>query len=163
MTYRPAGVVVLAIFFLIFAVLGIILILFLEADLVATTVQTSSFNALLSIIVNLQYGVPLGDALLFATIYVSSAESGLVYYHTGAVIATIFVAVYLSTAIGLLMMKKWGYYLALTIGIITLISGILGLGLGIYIIIALLPDVLVIVFGIYIVAYLMGDVQYEFN
>ena len=55
----------------------------------------------------------------------------------------------------MLYIKKWGYYLALIIGALNIVGGVLSL--------LSLVGVINLVFGIIIVVYLLGDVKYEFE
>jgi hypothetical protein len=153
--YRPNGVLAIAIILIIFAVLGLIGAITFELIFVAAEYQNASLIAMVNFMLSLYFGVPLMHALIVNSITLYFAQSNIIYMHVGAVVVIIFSVVYIITAIGLLGMKNWGRYLALIIGILSIIEGVIGL----LVLIGIIP----LIFGIIVVVYLNGDVKYEFE
>jgi uncharacterized membrane protein (DUF2068 family) len=155
MSYRPGGVVAIAVFFIIFAVVGFAAVIFLEFVMVASMAQAASISTIGNLILGIYIGLPPSSAVLFALTQSAWSAPSYGLYHIAAAILIIGSVIYLLSAVGLLMMKKWGYYLALIIGIFTIIGGIIGL----LAIIGIIP----LIFGIIVVVYLAGDVKHEFE
>ncbi|MGQ9722332.1 MAG: hypothetical protein ACUVXA_13530 [Candidatus Jordarchaeum sp.] len=145
--YRPLGVTVIAIFFIITAVLGLTAGVMFEIYYVANYINSIYTNLFFSL--NLVYYIPeYGIYYLFMGLSVAINDmSSVIYYHLAVVAVLVGAFVHLIASSGLLYMKKWGYYLTIIIRILNIIAlGIVG-----------------IVLGIIILVYLLGDVKYEFE
>ncbi|WXG42265.1 MAG: hypothetical protein WED07_16115 [Candidatus Freyarchaeum deiterrae] len=155
MSYRPGGVTELAVIFILLAALGIGVTVFIEEVLVAGQVQKAFLGGIFSVMTGLSLGLPLGDTLLLATFSTASYQSAVGFYHIAAVIAIMYAAICLLTAIGLFGMKIWGYYLAFIIGIFDITVGVIGL----FLIVGIIP----LVFGIVVLVYLSRDIKDKFK
>jgi hypothetical protein len=158
MSSRPRGVVALALILLFFGVLGIVLgTIFGSLSIFSVSqllgVWPTSFSVAMFFVYS---GFPIDAAFLYAFVisyYV--VESNAVINQTWYIGIDILSIVFAITGIGLFRMKRWGRYLALALGIIMIIGGIISL-LGI---VGIIP----LVIGIVIVVYLTRDVKYEFE
>jgi hypothetical protein len=167
LAYRPDGVIVLSVFFIIIAVLGVIGAVAIEAVIVTASQSTLTSNIayLLGIIFLIPYSpfpIPpelieyLVPSIASATaISISTSLSNIAYLHIATFVILVAVALYIITAVGLLQMKAWGRYLALIMGIFDIIAGIITSFIGV--------GILILIFGILILIYLTGDVKYEFE
>ncbi|MBS7249398.1 MAG: DUF2127 domain-containing protein [Candidatus Freyarchaeota archaeon] len=147
MSYRPGGVIALAILFFIFGALGII-----GGIAIELTVIAQSYTTLHNMI--------LWDAILrrvdfFTLILAASQLSYISMSHFFVVCIVIFSGLYLLAGVGLFMMKNWGRMLALILGILNIVGGIFEM----FSLVGIIP----LVFGIIVLVYLMGDVKYDFE
>lgn len=152
--YRPRGVIALAITFIVLAILEIIGGILYETSVIATEYQLADFTLYSAFMIYLQSPTPPGwwlGPLLSVFDYLSLIN----ILHIVVAIILIFSVLLFVSGIGLLYMKKWGYNIALIIGILSIIGGIFGL----LVLIGIIP----LIFGIIVVVYLMGDVKYEFE
>nr|MDO8080501.1 hypothetical protein [Candidatus Freyarchaeota archaeon] len=151
--YRPSGVTALAIIFIILAVAGIIAGIALEAIFVPmyqNMIISNEINDFVSFFILYNtYPFPIEMSfLLLASMFTSMISLMTTMLplinilHWAVVAALISSVAYFIASFGLLSMKKWGYYLALILGILSLPS----------------------VIGIVIVVYLLvSDIKYEFE
>jgi hypothetical protein len=147
MTYRPGGVITIAIFSILIAALALVGAIVIWAILIPLEYQTW-----IGLITTDSYLVSLGQPPI---IFYSDPSYLISTYTIYGVVALIFAGIYLVTGAGLLTMKKWGYYLGLIMGILSIIGGVIGL----LFIIGIIP----LIFGIVVVVYLAGDVKHEFE
>jgi hypothetical protein len=161
MSYRPGGVLALAILFIIFGVLGVVgAIGYL---IVATSAMSGAIAVTLALVYLAQMsaqssGIPLqpsGFSFFLTFGPMSTAQYNLSASYFALVLGVIFAALFILTAVGLLRMKNWGRILALIFGILCIIGGAIGL----LAIVGIIP----LAFGIIVVAYLMGSVKDEFE
>lgn len=159
--YRPQGVIVLSFTLILFAVLGIYLVISIIPQWVTHLYPKIYFWTLfwMSLLPNtpMGFGEPIGS-LLF--------EINQLYIMSGAFI--ILSLVYTISFIGLLQMKNWGRYTALIGGIISIAGGIILLttslgGSGGYEVINFAFSATNIMFGTLVITYLMSDVKYFFQ
>lgn len=161
MSYRPSGVVAIAIFFIIFSVLSLIGVVFFET----VTIAGEYRSAYLSLFVSLAFfqvspsppGLWIGP-LISVFNYLSLIN----IYHVVAAITFVFSLCYLFAGVGLLQMKHWGYYMALIMALTNIILSAFAVlvrefGLGLFL------GVILLIFGIVVFVYLLGDVKYEFG
>ncbi|MFB0563536.1 MAG: hypothetical protein ACETWM_20235 [Candidatus Lokiarchaeia archaeon] len=149
-SYRPGGVTAIAILFMIIAGLGIIAGIL--GEIYYVTDYTNSIYSDLSFGISLLYipSFSSESGIYFVYLVVINAIndlSSVIYLHLVVLGILIVSGLHLFASVGLLRMKKWGYYLALIIGILYIFSlGIIG-----------------IIMGILILVYLLRDVKYEFE
>ena len=173
---RPTGVTILGIFFMVFVVLGVIagIAIILYSSAWQSTAYYEFYNWYI-LLTEFSLPSPLNEYVFMRlfelpnTLYLS----GLMFYSGVEILG--FSGICLIASIGLLSMKKWGRYLALIVGIVGIILGILMLISGILttpglatpytqvILYALLLAMPLCIFGIATVWYLMGDVKKEFQ
>jgi uncharacterized membrane protein (DUF2068 family) len=156
MSYRPGGVIAIAIFFIIFGALGVIAAIgyLISIEMNITSSTYTSLGILLYLSSTSGYTTHpflLGTALNAPLSWQSVLNTAYITIPVGVVFAALFVI----TAVGLLRMKNWGRILALIFGILMIIGGAIGL----LVIVGIIP----LVFGIVVVAYLMGSVKDEFE
>jgi hypothetical protein len=153
--YRPGGITVIAVFYIIFAVLGVFAIIVIEGVLVPMYQSTVSQNYVLDLLMFAVYPfppIPIEFLLSFILVSYFSAMSSLsflVYFHVGVLVILTASVLYFISSVGLLIMKKWGYYLALILAILNIVCGIFTL--------------VNLIIGIVLTVYLAGDVKYEFE
>lgn len=159
MSLRPRGVTALAVLLIIFAAAGIIgMIAIMQWE---QSMFNQSLTSLLPQIIFGAAGTPeelafgfMATALMWQTNY-QALMSTLNIIFTGVLALSTLLII---TSIGLLYMKKWGYYLALTVGIILIIASI----------VAVIPTIgfslIILIAGILIIRYLRSEeVKYEFQ
>lgn len=147
MSYRPGGVIALAIFFFIFGVLGIIGGIAYEFTVIAQLYSKLNSMMLLH--------AALRRVDFFIIYYAISELSYINVNHFYVVCIVVFSGLYFLAGVGLFMMKNWGRMLALMLGILDIVGGIFT--------IIELVGIISIVFGIIVLIYLMGDVKYDFE
>lgn len=145
--YRPSGVTVIAIVFVIIAAIGII-----SGGLLVFYIPMSQNMTIYSAIYNYFYLqsnislfppeyaiILLNAAYMNLIISMMNAQSlaNMVYWVVAAVVISS--AACEITAFGLLSMKKWGYYLAIILGILS-IPSIIGLVIVIYLLVSDVKD-----------------------
>ena len=155
--YRPTGIAALATLLIIFAAAGI------TGMIAIIQWEQSMFNqSLLSLLLQTSFAVGTPEQLAFGftatSLFWNINYQGMMGTLNIAFIGILVLStLFVTTSIGLLLMKKWGYYLGLTVGIITIIAGI----------IAVIPTIgfslIILIFGILIIRYLRGEVKYEFQ
>ncbi|MFB0563766.1 MAG: hypothetical protein ACETWM_21425 [Candidatus Lokiarchaeia archaeon] len=156
--YRPAGVIALSI--IIFILAGILIILAIAISTILIPGQQQNYYfALLDIWLYVSYGIgyAVGLSYLMDSPYTYISILNIVFW-----IALIVSGSSIIMGIGLLTMKNWGRILAMIIGILFMVFGILSLfiiPMGLFGIVGLL----LLIFGIFMVVYLAGDVKYEFQ
>ena len=156
--YRPGGITALAIIFLILAILGILGAIAIEVFIVANYYYTMNLNLVLTLDLLRNPSIPHHFAMYYLYTSLMSMMSDLSYVnmlHVGTIAILASSVLYIAAGFGLLYMKKWGYYLALIIGILNIVGGVVSL--------LSLVGIINLVFGIIIVVYLLGDVKYEFE
>ena len=153
MVYRPRGVTLLVAVFVVAAGLGAVGALRIGAGIAST------YDALLLLGLLLALGASLTPpTLLLASLfyylcfayYLLSVANGL-WLRFSVVLASS--AVNLVAGLGLLGMRRWGYLLALAVGILNVVGGLLTLPVGL----------ISLAFGAAVVVYLSGDVKHEFT
>jgi hypothetical protein len=158
MTERPRGVLALALIFIIIAVAGIILEVYLLVYLVPAF-QNQAQNDSLFALIGTAYPALLGpfstQIILLILLDVPASLSSMNTYFYSALLGLIYSGVLILSGVGFIFMKKWAYYLGLLIGVADLIGGILLLIFYI--------GILFIAAGIIILVYLMYDVRYAFE
>jgi hypothetical protein len=157
MTYRPRGVIALALIFLIIAAAGIIIgihLLVVEVPGFQNQIQNDLFFALIGTISPTLLGPSSTAIILLFLLDVPASLSSMSSYFYSAVLALIFSGMYFFSGVGLLYMKKWAYYLALFIGVCDIIGGIF--------LLIFIVGILFIAVGIVILVYLLLDVKDEF-
>lgn len=147
MSYRPGGVIALAILFFVFGALGIILGIAIELTVIA-----QSYTSLNTMIL---FDVILRRVDFFTLFYAVNQLSYINVCHFCVVCIVIFSALYFLAGVGLFMMKNWGRMLALFLGILNIVGGIFAM--------LSLVGIIPLVFGIIVLIYLMGDVKYDFE
>ncbi|MEX2751367.1 MAG: hypothetical protein Q6366_005720 [Candidatus Freyarchaeota archaeon] len=147
MSYRPGGVIALAILFFIFGILGII-----GGIAIELTVIAQSYTSLYTMIL---WDVILRRVDFFTLIFASNQLSYINMYHFYVACIVIFSGLYFLAGVGLFMMKNWGRMLALILGILNIVGGVFAM--------FLLVGIILLVFGIIVLVYLMGDVKYDFE
>ncbi len=147
MSYRPVGVIALAILFFVFGALGII-----GGIAIELTVIAQSYTSLNTMIL---FDVILRRVNFFTLFYAVNQLSYINMYHFYVVCIVIFSALYFLAGVGLFMMKNWGRMLALFLGILNIVGGIFAM--------LSLVGIIPLVFGIIVLIYLMGDVKYDFE
>ncbi|MEM2959757.1 MAG: hypothetical protein QXS27_05005 [Candidatus Jordarchaeaceae archaeon] len=149
-SYRPTGITALAIIFIIFGFTDIV---------IGVTVEIMAFswfnNRILESFWTYIFSLtsppefwPIHPFIIFLTGYFDTL-SIMNLAHLAAIILFISSVPQFVASMGLLLMKRWGYYLALIIGILNIVVGVVTL--------------INLVIGIILVCYLMGDVKYEFE
>lgn len=150
--YRPGGVITITIFFIIIAALEII------GGVIYVFLALSVNSRILSIIfAGIIYGM-LGYSpltLIFSIIEELSYTNG--YFLVGLVLL-ISSGLYLFSSIGLILMKRWGRYLALIVGILTVVDGVFA-----FLYISPIIGFLFVIFGLIVLFYLVTDVKYSFE
>jgi hypothetical protein len=160
--YRPGGVIVLAIIFIIMQTLGIIIVILIintirPQEYFLLSLQAWNWYIISPLLppganeISASYEMPLFDTL-----------SRIDYLNMEVWGTLIFLGLSLPVSISLLSMKKWGRYLALIIGIPLIILGILLLILGL----SVSPSIMGITsfaLGVATVVYLLTEVKYEFK
>lgn len=164
MTYRPGGVIVLSVIFIIIAVLGVIGAAAIEAVIASNqNIVTTDIITLGIIFLGLYLPSPFPELIGYLIPFIvssmamsiNSTLSNISYLHLGTFVVLAAVVLYIITAVGLLRMKFWGRYLALIMGIFGIIVGIVTIIIGV--------GILLLIFGILIIIYLTGDVKYDFE
>ena len=156
----PAGIILLAIIFIIISVVGFILALGTATLSGRIFYDTVMDFLLISSVLNNPY---ISPGLAIILLYPSMGTTTLGTVGIGLlpllfVGSLIFAVLYFIASVGLLYMKNWGYYLALIIGIINIIGGVLILVVAID-----LTGLIILVFGIVIVVYLMRKAKFYFE
>lgn len=124
--YRPGGVTALAVLFIVFAAAGIIgMVAIMQWE---QSMFNQSLTGLLLEIVFGAAGTPeqlafgfTATALIWQTNYQALMGTLNIMLIGVLILSTLLVL----SSVGLLYMKKWGYYLALTVGIIFIIASII--------------------------------------
>lgn len=152
--YRPGSVTALVIIFIILGIVGIISVIVTEA-IINSTYQTMVFTEVIGSLAafyassNIPYLYPVDMKLFSFAFMLASTISFATNMQTLSIVMYLVIAFGITISVlcfiascGLFFMKKWGYYLALIIGILSLPS----------------------VIGILLVIYLLvSDVKYEFE
>ncbi len=149
--YRPRGVIALAIIFIILAACGIITAVWIE---ILFVVDYNSLYRDLFFMLNLIYSPSIPPPLAIAFILLGNLANSTfdILFRASSlqwlvVSLLLFFGIFIIDGIGLLKMKKWGYYLALVLGILFIIT-----------------FTILIILGIAILVYLLvSDVKYEFK
>ncbi|WXG42263.1 MAG: DUF2127 domain-containing protein [Candidatus Freyarchaeum deiterrae] len=131
MAFRPRDITGIAISLIIFAALGVIGAIFIEAVLIPPY-QTSNYTRLLTILIGWYYSgafLSQGELILisFQSIFMSNGMTiagYLQFVHVGVLIVLAIVPLLIISAVGLFRMKRWGRYLGLVVGLIFIIGSI---------------------------------------
>ncbi len=148
--YRPSGVTAIAIYFMIIAGLGIIVGILGETYYITNYINSTYSDLIFGM--SLPY-VPSFSSesgiyfIYFAVINAINDLSSVIYLHLVVVVILFGSGLHLIGSAGLLRMKKWGYYLAIIIGILNIFT----------------LFIIGIIIGILILVYLLRDVKYEFE
>ncbi|MEM2145094.1 MAG: hypothetical protein QW279_07020 [Candidatus Jordarchaeaceae archaeon] len=152
--YRPTGVTALAIIFLILGVASIISVIAVEVMLTSAyqnMVISNIFNNLLTFYTVNEYPswfdvdislFLLTSVLTNAISFATSMQSLTNIMYFAIALGLVSSVLCFTASYGLFSMKKWGYYLALVIGILSL------------------PSIIGIILVIYL---LVSDIKYEFE
>lgn len=151
--YRPRGITALAIILIMLAVLGFITGIVIGIEILKSYHNSMYINILFALLAFHTPSMLLGPSFLYylSFAYINQSNINGLWFRFSAVL--IYSGIYLISSVGLLYMKKWGYYLTLIIGILNITGGLFTLLLGI------IP----LIFGIAIVLYLLSDIKYEFT
>jgi hypothetical protein len=142
--YRPRGIIVLAVLFMITAALGIIIFIYYETTWIPYYYQLMVyFTYMASLNLGSFFIYPIS---FFYGYYAYGLTMFIPQFQIEAVGAFIISETGIPTIIGLLMMKKWGYHSAVIIGILWII-------VSIYPSLAIL-GIPTLIFGIAVIAYL---------
>ncbi|WXG42267.1 MAG: hypothetical protein WED07_16125 [Candidatus Freyarchaeum deiterrae] len=158
MTNRPRSVVALALIFLIIALAGIIIgiyLLFFAVPGFQNQIQNDLLFAITTTISPTLLGPFTAQITLLFLLDVPSSLSTMSTYFYSALLALIASVMYFFSGVGLLYMKKWAYYLGLLIGVSDIIGGI--------VLLVIIVGILFIPVGIIILVYLWRDVKDEFE
>lgn len=162
MSVRPKGVTILAWLFTYPAIYGIFQIIsyFIMRPIQSQTIFNyfgSIFFYSISVGMDPMTSIFLYGTIIFQELYSINQFSIVYAYLLILSLLSIF------TIIGLLRMKRWGRYLALIMGILYIMSGVVPVILGIETYVAIGIGLIIAIFGVVIIVYLMGDVKYEFE
>lgn len=159
--YRPRGVTAITILLIIFAALELIVGILAKPFYEGSITGPLYFASLLN-----QIQLPANSFLqqyitltiygnLFAAINALSMSN---YFDLLIVAIMTFAGLHLFACVGLFYMRKWGYTLALIIGVINIVIVLSAV---------ILPILVILIFnlflGIAIIAYLLGKAKYEFQ
>ncbi|MEM3564101.1 MAG: hypothetical protein QXR19_12775 [Candidatus Jordarchaeaceae archaeon] len=156
MSYRPRGVIVLAILFFVFCALGIVWGIYLE--LTATAENNTSIMSLYILHDTIIELIRVDSNMLFLVIALISSVSSMINdFYSFAALSMIISNLYFLAGVGLFMMRRWGRKLAVILGILNIVGGIFLLAL--FIVFGVVP----LVFGTIVLVYLTGEVKYDFE
>lgn len=174
--FRPTGVTILGIFFMVFVVLGVIagIAIILYSSAWQSTAYYEFYNWYI-LLTEFSLPSPLNEYVFMRLVELPNTLylSGLMFYSGVEILG--FSGICLIASIGLLSMKKWGRYLALIVGIIGVILGVLVLIFGLsaspgwatpltqIILYTMLLGVPLLIIGIATVWYLTTDIKKEFQ
>lgn len=152
--YRPKGIIIMSVIFMIIAALGIILAIDYETTAIPQYYQMIELLYCM-ILLNLgSYNVY--SILTIYGLYIYQLSSNIPLWQIEAVIALIFFETGIAISIGLLRMKRWGYYLAWIFGILGIFVGAIGL--------IIIVGIFLLIFAIATVMYLSAsDAKYYFE
>lgn len=153
--YRPLGIILITLMLVIFGVIGFTLGII---NLAKSDVTYMYYYSSWVYVVYLVLSAPdllIEQAAAFLiefTPLIERAIAGLSAFWVGIFLFF----VYLPASYGLIFMKKWGWYIGLIAGIVSII-------IGIYLLALASISYIIFVFGIVILVYLLGSVKYAFE
>ncbi len=168
------GVVLIGVFSILSAIVGVFLglFLFLHSHSVLSSFRTE-LGLYLYMLVNPSTSYVLKLSLLYRMILETlNRISFFTFIGWSGVIMTLVSIIYFVAAIGLLAMKNWARIIIVIVGLLYILGGIAMILLGLMYPLLLIPpmfasllilSVTFLLWGIILVVYLTGDVKYEFE
>ncbi|MGQ9723084.1 MAG: hypothetical protein ACUVXA_17410 [Candidatus Jordarchaeum sp.] len=153
--YRPVGVIIFSAIFIILAFLELVFGVLMGVGLYYSYYMTVWGNVVLSIVYMPSPPIPMEFGTYFMLWFIFHAfwnRTLFILLRLGAFALLIGAVLHTTSGIGLLFMRKWGYYLALITGILDVVGGFTTL--------FALP---LLIFGIGVIVYLLTDVKYYFE
>ncbi|MBS7249251.1 MAG: hypothetical protein KIH08_01465 [Candidatus Freyarchaeota archaeon] len=153
--YRPLGVIIFSAIFIVVAFLELVVGVLTGMGLDYSYYMTVLGNVFLSMLYMPSPSVPMSFETYFMLLFMLHAfwnQTLFTILRLAVILLLIGGVLNAASGVGLLSMKKWGYYLAL-------ITGILNVGEGFTAMFAF-P---LLIFGIGVIVYLWTDVKYYFE
>ena len=168
MGYRPTGVTAISILLIIGGIIGTLIGIGLWNDGLAS--YTHGIGGLILTLISISIHPPASSpaiVILMQELWFTQPDLQVAYWlqFMGLFIAVSSLMYIVSTP-GLLLMKNWGRYLALLIGIADIIFGIIAMiasFINISLILGLIFGLIALVWGIILTVYLLGEVKYDFG